>query len=536
MTEFRADVLVVGGGLGGVAAALAAATNGARVVLTEETDWLGGQLTTQLVPPDEHPWIESFGATASYRRLRDAIRGYYRRWYPLRSASRELAHLNPGAGRVGPLCHEPRVALAVIDAMLAPWEAAERITVLRRHLPLAADVDGDHVTAVGFRALESGREITVAARFVLDATETGDLLPITRTEFVTGTESRDDTGEPHAAAVAQPMNMQAMSVCFALSHHAGENHTIDKPDDYAAWRAVAPEWWHGPQFGWVAPHPHTLQPRHYQFRPNPNDEPASIIADQSKDPGSDELWGFRRILARNHFRPGTFTSDITVVNWPMIDYLGGSVIGGTADEIAAHVAAARAQSLSFLYWLQTEAPRPDGGHGWPGLRLRPDITGTTDGLARRPYIREARRIRGQYRIVEQDLSAAVRSQGAKDYDDSVGIGAYRIDLHPTTGGDNYVDIPSWPFQIPLRALVPQRTRNLLAAGKSIGTTHITNGCYRLHPVEWTVGEAAGTVASFCVERRVEPQQITSTPALLQEAQDLMVRNGMELTWPKLTYY
>lgn len=536
MTEFRADVLVVGGGLGGVAAALAAAGNGAQVVLTEETAWLGGQLTTQLVPPDEHPWIEAFGSTASYRRLRDGIREYYRREYPLRSASRSLAHLNPGAGRVGPLCHEPRVALAVIEAMLAPWQAAGKITVLRRHVPATAQVDGDHVTAMGFHDLETGGDVTVTARFVLDATEAGDVLPITGTEFATGAESQDDTGEPHASATARPDNMQAVSVCFALSHHAGEDHTIDKPDDYAAWRALAPEWWHGPQFGWVAPHPHTLEPRRHVFTPNPDDDPTRIVADQSKDPGSDELWTFRRILARNHFRPGAFDSDITIVNWPMIDYLGGPVIGGTAEQNAAHTAAARAQSLSFLYWLQAEAPRPDGGTGWPGLRPRPDVTGTADGLAMRPYIRESRRILGQYRIVEQDLAVAVRPEGPVSYHDSVGIGSYRIDLHPSTGGDNYIDVPAWPFQVPMRALVPERVRNVIAAGKNISTTHITNGCYRVHPVEWTVGEAAGHLASFCVARDTEPQQVTATPGLLAEVQESMAAQGMELGWPNVTYY
>lgn len=61
----RCDVLVVGGGLGGVAAALAAARLGRRVVLTEPTQWLGGQLTVQAVPPDEHPWIEHTGANGS---------------------------------------------------------------------------------------------------------------------------------------------------------------------------------------------------------------------------------------------------------------------------------------------------------------------------------------------------------------------------------------------------------------------------------------------------------------------------------------
>lgn len=80
----HADVVVVGGGLGGVAATLAAARSGRTVVLTEATDWLGGQLTSQAVPPDEHPWIEQFGCTRSYRALREGIRGVYRRDYPSR--------------------------------------------------------------------------------------------------------------------------------------------------------------------------------------------------------------------------------------------------------------------------------------------------------------------------------------------------------------------------------------------------------------------------------------------------------------------
>ena len=69
-----AAVLIVGGGVGGVAAALAACRAGQRVVLTEETLWIGGQLTSQAVPPDEHPWIEESGCTRSYREFRDEVR------------------------------------------------------------------------------------------------------------------------------------------------------------------------------------------------------------------------------------------------------------------------------------------------------------------------------------------------------------------------------------------------------------------------------------------------------------------------------
>ena len=109
-----ADLVIIGGGLGGCAAALAALRNGRSVILTEPTDWIGGQLTAQAVPPDEHPWIEQFGASASYQALRQAIRDEYRRYYPLTESARSLRSLNPGNGGVSRLCHEPRAALAAL--------------------------------------------------------------------------------------------------------------------------------------------------------------------------------------------------------------------------------------------------------------------------------------------------------------------------------------------------------------------------------------------------------------------------------------
>src|SRR5690606_37218870 len=126
-----------GGGLGGVAAALSALRLGYRVLMTEETDWIGGQLTAQAVPPDEHPWIEGSGCTATYQRLRSGIREYYRRNYPLLPAARFDAHMNPGMGRVSPLCHEPRIALFAIYELLAPYLTSSRLDLLVRMKPIA---------------------------------------------------------------------------------------------------------------------------------------------------------------------------------------------------------------------------------------------------------------------------------------------------------------------------------------------------------------------------------------------------------------
>src|ERR1700687_2792706 len=84
--ELACDIAVIGGGVGGCAAALAALRDGLRVILTEETDWIGGQLTAQGVPPDEHQWSETHGCTRLYRKYRNAVRAYYRRHYPLTDA------------------------------------------------------------------------------------------------------------------------------------------------------------------------------------------------------------------------------------------------------------------------------------------------------------------------------------------------------------------------------------------------------------------------------------------------------------------
>ncbi|GAA4415577.1 FAD-dependent oxidoreductase [Georgenia halophila] len=529
--EEHAQVLVVGGGLGGVAAALAAARHGAAVILTEEFEWLGGQLTSQAVPPDEHPWIEDFGCTASYRQLRDGIRDYYRRAYPLTTAAAAKRDLNPGAGWVSKLCAEPRAGLAVIEEMLAPYRSGEKIRVLQPLRPVAAEAADGVVRAVTFADIRSGERTVVTADYVVDATETGELLPLTGTDYVTGFEAAADTGEPSGPPEAQPENIQAVSICFAVDHLEGD-HTIDRPEQYDYWRSVAPEFWGGPLISWTAPHPRTLERVERAFEPNPADDALAVFADQSLNPGDTNLWTFRRIAARDQFEPGTYASDITLVNWPSIDYFDAPVIDVPDDVAAARLQDAKQLSLSMLYWMQTEAPRPDGGTGWPGLRLRPDVMGTVDGLAMAPYHREGRRIRALETIREQDVSLAVRGEaGARRYADSVGVGMYRIDLHPSTGGNTYIDVGAEPFEIPLGALIPRETTNLLAGCKNIGTTHITNGCYRLHPVEWNIGEVAGVLAAECLKDGTTPHQVHAAPALVERLQDHLLADGVELEWP-----
>ena len=83
------------------------------------------------------------------------------------------------------------------------------------------------------------------------------------------------------------------------------------------------------------------------------------------------------------------------------------------------------------------------------------------------------------------------------------------------------------------SLIPLRVENLLAACKNIGTTHISNGCYRLHPVEWNIGESAGMLAAFCIERGRAPHQVHEQAVLTREFQSLLRKSGEELEWPRI---
>jgi hypothetical protein len=528
--ELSADVVIVGGGVGGCAAALGAVREGATVIMTEETDWVGGQLTSQMVPPDEHKYIETHGCTAEYRRLRNGVRQLYRtQKKPAMTAdARRTVLLNPGNGWVSRVCAEPKAWLAVLEAMLAPHVASGKLRVLRDWTPVSADVNGDKVRAVTGRTAD-GNPQTLVGKYFLDATEQGDLLPLTKTEFVTGSESHKDTGEPSARGEARPGNIQSFTWVLALDHRPGEEHTIDKPAEYEFWKGYRPKYSKHKILSW-------------EYSGVEADGTPKIWFDPTRDrPGKwANYWTYRRAVDAKLFEPGQGVRDISLINWGQNDYHLGPIHAAPEADVRRNLDRAKQQGLSMLYWLQTEAERPDGGVGWKGLALRPDVSGTPDGIAKRPYIRESRRIVPEFRVVEQMVSKPVREREHKgpgparavQFPDTVGVGLYLyIDIHATAGGDAGGGTGVLPFQIPLGALLPNRVENLLAACKNLGVTHITNGCYRLHTVEWNIGEAAGAAAGYCVAKGVSPKAVRADTTRLADLQRRLTAGGVELEWP-----
>jgi hypothetical protein len=514
--DVECEVLVVGGGLGGVAAAWAASRRGRTVCLLEETDWLGGQVTSQGVSAlDEHEYIEAFGGTRTYYQLRETIRDHYRR-LSVQPGLKEP--LNPGDCWVTRLAFEPVVAVRTLEALLAPEVEAGRLRVFLRTKTASVEMEGDRAVSLRAVSLEDGSAVRFRFQYVLDATELGDLLPLTDAEYGVGAESVEETGEPHAQPeTPRPHCVQSCTYTFALENRpAGEHNRIPKPQKYEHYRDTQPYSLrihvhggeiYGEQSGWLE----------YQvFRDMPG----------TKGP----LWTYRRLIASDRFRD-RYPHDITMFNWPGTDYRDRPLVDQTPEDLARVLQDAKRVGLGFAYWLQTDAPNPGGPPGFPHLALRRDVMGSADGLSKHPYIRECRRIKALKTVVEQEVAVAYQpGPRAAHFDDSVGVGWYPIDIHQAGEGDVGVSARTRPFQIPLGALIPRRVENLIAANKNIGTTHITNGCYRLHPVEWNIGEAAGGLAAFALESGRLPKAIREEQALLRSFQRGLAADGVPLSW------
>jgi hypothetical protein len=505
MNEIVCDVLVVGGSLGGAAACLSAGRQGARVCLLVETDWIGGQLTAQGVcTPDENRWIETMGCTASYRAFRTRVRDHYRTNYRLSDTGREQAHFNPGSCWVSRLAMEPQVAMSILASMLSAYP---NVNVHINTRAVAVETAGDAVTGV-LAAGPGGTQTRFSAPFVLDATELGNLLPLAGVEHVVGAESRAETGEPDAPEEAHPEWVQPFTFPFALElRPPGETHVIEPPPDYGELKA--------------------LQDYHIL-----DGAMRGLFGDMG-------WWTYRRILAAVNFDEPAIACDVAMINTGSNDFMGGIVPTGSPEHDAETLARARRASLGYVYWIQTECPRADdpARQGYPEMKLRGDLFGTPDGIAPQPYIRESRRIKALKTILEQEIvekdgqeNAHQTGPRADFFPDSCGIGHYWLDIHKGGTPEPGRFLVTKPFQIPLGALIPARVTNLLAACKNLGVTHLTNGAYRLHPIEWNVGEAAGALAAFCLEQNETPRRVRETASLLRRFQRRLVEGGVPLYW------
>lgn len=517
----KTEALVVGAGAGGVAAAIALVRAGRKVVLTEPTHWVGGQLTSQAVPLDDHAWVdEGLGSTRTYRELREDVRQHFKLYYPLTDEARAKDKIDPGNGWAH-LSAEPAIWEQALRAALDPYIATERLRLLLNTEPTAAVMVEGAVREVSFRTPDG--DVKVLPDYVIESSELGDLLPLAGIPHVVGREQggpveRGGTGELHNQwAEPDPECQQAFTVVAALGFardRPSQPVTTDAYEKYAELYA--------------------------SFGANGKD-----IFDPTRDwPWAEAVnfWQYRRVRYSGHLTdPGL--GEITLLNQPQNDHRDSLLIPASGpndpEQFKAAVSSATEQTIGLVQFFQTayRAPGRDKP-GVDGLFLVPQAAGTETGIAAYPYVRESRRIKAVQTIYEWHIGVEDRartSPGANSavaFDDSVGTGAGPVDIHPTKAYPSGVFFEAYPFQIPFRALVPRRTTNVLAGGKTLGTTHITNGAYRYHPNEWSVGEAAGHAIAFVLQRGIPLRQLIESEGSWRDFATYLEGHGIKRAWPE----
>jgi hypothetical protein len=466
MRDEQAEVVVWGGGTGGVAAALQAARGGAGVLLLTPGPWLGGMVSAAGVcAPDGNelsPWQTGlWGAFLRELRQREP-EGLDHNWVS---------------------CFGYRPATA--EAILRDWCDAQSTLQWRDGVVLqAVHHQGQRIRAIDVE--HRGEPLQIQAQVWIDGSDRGELLGLGAAPYRQGWEPQEGWQEPSApprARLEQEPFFQA--------------HPLQSP----TWVAM------GQLPAGAAPGSMPALPR---GESPPLPPPFGSAA---------EAFGLERTISY-----GRLPGGLVMLNWP----LGGNDWHGSALELLDPLApegpigaAMQAHSQAFSAalqqasggWLQPAACFPLSGQGHAG---RSSLEGPS-ALALMPYWREGRRLVGPTVVLEQHLLplGPGESQGplpihGEGRVESVAVGNYANDHHYP--GPDWPLAPKsirwggrWsgtPFTIPYRSLLSASCENLLAADKCFSVSHMANGATRLQPLIFNIGQAAGAAAALALQRQV----------------------------------
>ncbi len=469
MKQLKAEVLVVGDGTGGTAAALQAARRGAKTILVSEFPWLGGMLTSAGVSCPDGNELLAFqsGIWGTY------LKELYRR-HPT-----GLDH-----GWVSFFDYDPRVGAEIF----ADWVAAlPNLLWIAGDTPQEVLRQGDRVVGVRFH------QVTVTATITLDGTELGDLLALGEVPHRWGWEWQSEWSEPSAPSSPNEMT---------------QRYPVQAP----TWVVVMQDF--GPEREATA------------IAPPPCYDPAPFA-------GAWERHGAAAFLSYGGLPNNRFMINWPIHGNDYgqgLQRLVGSVADRTAfwqaarwySQGFAHYIQAH---LGRRYGLALDTfPQVPGAVGGGAYALYPyyresrrlqgvrtvreqDILPVANGwVAALPFQTAAQGCLA----VTSECEAIALGNYANDHH----YPGYELTLKPKSRrwGGRWTGTP---FTIPYSSLVPAAVEGLLVCEKNIAVSHIANGATRLQPVVLGIGQAAGMAAALCVEQGCQPRQLAVRS--LQEA-------------------
>ncbi len=481
-SELRVDVVVWGGGSGGVAAALQAGRSGASTLLLTPGSWLGGMVSAAGVcAPDGNeltPWQTGLWGALLRALEQEEPEGLDQNW-------------------VSCFGYRPATAERILRRWLAAeptiqwWAGCSLLEVVSRQGQITALQVGRHAAA-------GAANVMVQPRIVVDGSDRGDLIGCSGAGFRLGWEAQEQWQEPSAPA-RQRLDTEPFF----------RQQPLQSPTWVVLGQLAAPE----------AP-----------------PELATAPAPPAPFAGATEAFGLERTLTY-----GRLPGGLVMLNWPLhgndwhhgLERAFAAPASGQPTAAEAELSAEMQQhSLQFAEWLG----QLSGGWLQPG-RVFPTASEARNGalvgeqaLALMPYWREGRRLQGHTVVLEQHLlpqgpgaSIASLPLDAAGRCTAIAVGNYANDHHYP--GPDWPLAPKscrwggrWsgtPFAIPYGALVSRDLANLLAADKCLSVSHMANGATRLQPLVLNIGQAAGLAAALCCQGNMLPADLA--PQQLQQA-------------------
>ena len=433
------DIVIVGGGTSGTAAAIQAGRMGADVLLLQEQEWLSGVLTAAGV-----------SATDGNHKLPSGIWGEFRDSLYSRYGGPEALF----TGWVSNTQFEPHIGAQIFQNIINELPNVDRIVGFSlQSAQLELQENGKRRLQEITVSTNSGKNLSIQASVFIEATEYGDLLGVADVPYSHYMETAEMTGELSAPSNKHPYVQDLTYVAIVEDYSPMNAPLVEKPDSY-----------NPAEFDCMC---------------------AELCSDSTQNPVScDKMLDYGR-LPNNKF----------MINWPNFgnDHYA-DILEKSSVEREQILQEAKETTLSWIYHLQTEG-------GYTHIGIAKDEFPTEDGLALIPYIRESRRVVGIDRLYEYDLSDPYALEERPLYMSSIAVGDYPLDHHRKKNPmPKQIDFPSIPsYSVPYGALIPEKVNGLIVAEKSVSVSNVANGTTRLQPVVLQIGQAAGAAAVLSVE-------------------------------------